>query len=278
MTQPCVLNRGGKLPDCIPAPVDVFCLFMHIDVKLQADNLRRLLQAGAFRFIDDQHPWFPYTSGQIGPYYVQSVDIEKDGESYAAAIASLAQLIREWQVEFDVIAGGETRDWDFSNPCAVALRQPHVKIYKDGRMLGAEVRDRRVLHVVDLNNEGSSVRDYWRPLVAARGGRIVGVAAFVDRMEEGVAVMRELGLPLAAVAPLDRQAWQIALDGGYVSAGTHAALVARQSDPLAWALDRLQNHPEPLRRMLQDPQTRSKALKIIAYYKKFLPGLERLAS
>ncbi len=28
---------------------------------------------------------------------------------------------------------------------------------------------RRVLHVVDLNNEGSSVRDYWLPLVTRQG-------------------------------------------------------------------------------------------------------------
>ena len=250
---------------------------IYINRELQAGNLRRLLQAGGFRFIDEQTAWFPYTSGQIGPYYVQSVDIEKDGKSYAAAIDSLARLIRDWGIEFDVIAGGETRDWDFSNPCAAAMGKPHVKIYKDGRMLGADVRGRRVLHVVDLNNEGSSVRDYWLPLVTRRGGRMAGVAAFVDRMEEGVGVMRQLGLPLAAVAPLDQAAWQIALDGGYVSPATHAALVARQRDPLAWALDRLARHPEPLVQMLQDPKNRNKALKIIAFYKPYQPGLERLA-
>ncbi len=250
---------------------------IYINRELQAVNLRRLLQADGFRFIDEHTPWFPYTSGQIGPYYVQSVNIEKDGEAYATAIESLVKLIRDWGIEFDVIAGGETRDWDFSNPCAVAMRKPHVKIYKDGRMLGADLNGQRVLHVVDLNNEGSSVRDYWQPLVARRGGKIVGVASFVDRMEEGLNVMRELKLPLASVVPLDQAAWQIALEDGYVSKETHAALLARRQDPLAWALDRLKRYPEPLHRMLQGAQTRSRALKIIAFYKQYQPELERQA-
>lgn len=249
---------------------------MHVNLKIQEENLRRLLETGAFQFVDEQNPWFPYTSGQIGPYYVQSINIEKDGEAYASAIESLVQLIREWRIEFDVISGGETRDWDFSSPCAVALRKPHLKIYKDGRMLGAEVKEQRILHVADLNNEGSSVRDYWHPLTTRRGGRIVGVMAFVDRMEEGVKVINDLGLPLAAVAPLDARAWQVALDGGFVTGETHTALLERQRDPTGWALERLRRHPSLLLRIFDDPRTRAKALKIIDYYKQFDPELERL--
>ncbi|MCA1809334.1 MAG: hypothetical protein LC725_07800, partial [Lentisphaerae bacterium] len=190
---------------------------MYLNRQLQAANLQNLLRTGAFRFVDETTPWFPYTSGQIGPYYVQSISVESDGAAYAEAVAALVQLIREWGIEFDVIAGGETRDWDFSNPCAVLLRRPHLKIYKDGRTLGADVSGRRVLHIADLNNEGSSVRDYWLPYITRAGGKLVGVAAFVDRLEEGVPVMASLNLPLAAVVPLDDQAWHVALDGGHIA-------------------------------------------------------------
>ena len=53
--------------------------------------------------------------------------------------------------ESPVISGGESRDWDFSNPVAARMSLPHCKIYKDGKMLGAEVFRRPVVHIADLN-------------------------------------------------------------------------------------------------------------------------------
>ena len=58
---------------------------------IQATNLRNLLNTGAFQFVDERTPWFPYTSGQVGPYYVQSTTVEKDGAAYATAIRSLSK-------------------------------------------------------------------------------------------------------------------------------------------------------------------------------------------
>lgn len=249
---------------------------MFTNRELQKTNLYNLLKTGAFRFVDEQTPWFPYTSGQIGPYYVQSVDIEKNGDSYAQAIESLVQLIQAWQIEFDIISGGETRDWDFSNPCAAVLRKPHLKIYKDGRMLGAGVKGKRVLQIVDLNNEGSSVRDYWHPLITKEGGELSGVLSFVDRMEDGLTVMRQLNLPLASVIPLDAEAWKTALDYKYISAATHKTLLERLADPLDWALNQLRQNPEPLRKMLRNAQTLARGNKILAYYSQFKPELKAL--
>jgi orotate phosphoribosyltransferase len=245
-------------------------------MSMQETNLRNLLKTGAFRFVDERTPWFPYTSGQVGAYYVQSTTVEKDGPAYAAAIQSLASLIRADAGAFDAISGGETRDWDFSNPVAVALRKPHLKLYKDGKALGADIAGKTFLHVADLNNEGSSVRDYWKPIIEQGGGRMAGVVAFVDRMEEGFALLKGLGLRLLSVVPLDERAWEIARATGHVNAALCAELVARRGDPAAWAEGALLKHPDYFRRFYRNPLTRPKAAKIINTYTRIRADLERI--
>jgi len=244
---------------------------------LQALNLRYLLKTGAFQFVDAHTPWFPYTSGQIGPYYVQSIAIEKEGDAYADAIQSLVELIRLKFGDFDVVSGGETRDWDFSNPVAVALRKPHIKLYKDGKTLGAEVNDRRVLHVADLNNEGSSIRDHWKPILERSGANLAGFVSYVDRLEEGLGVLQSLGLPFASVVPLDEDAWNSACREGTVTADIRNILVDRFRDRHRWARRTLMTHPEYFKQFASSPKTRDKALKIIRTYPDLAPDLNRMA-
>lgn len=243
---------------------------------LQAINLRNLMQTGAFRFIDETTPWFPYTSGQIGPYYVQSVCIEKDGAAYQCAVKSLIAMIKAEIGACDVISGGETRDWDFSNPVAVMLKKPHAKIYKDGRLLGAEVRGKKVLHVADLNNEGSSVHDYWKPIVEKNGGLFRAVVSFVDRLEDGAALFKKMALPSYSVVPLDARAWDLLLAGKYIAAALHAQLLARQRDRRAWALAALLNNPVYFKRFHADQATRAKAEKIMRTYREISGRLRQI--
>lgn len=245
-------------------------------IAAQESNLRNLLKTGAFRFVDERTPWFPYTSGQVGPYYVQSTTVEKDGAAYATAIQSLVHLIRAQAGAYDAISGGETRDWDFSNPVAVALQKPHLKIYKDGKVLGADIAGKTFLHVADLNNEGSSVRDYWKPIIEKGGGRLAGVVSFVDRMEDGFTVLSRLGLRLFSVVPLDERAWSIARDTGHVSARLYAELVDRLNNRDAWAERALLSRPAYFRQFYLDPKTNAKAAKIIGAYSRIRADLKRL--
>ncbi len=247
-------------------------------IALQATNLRNLLNTGAFRFVDARTPWFPYTSGQVGPYYVQSTTVEKDGAAYAVAIQSLVSLIQAEIGAFDAISGGETRDWDFSNPVAIALHKPHLKMYKDGKVLGADIAGKTFLHVADLNNEGSSVRDYWKPIIEQGGGRLAGVVSFVDRMEDGFTALQKLGIRLFCVVPLDARAWGIARETGHVSVALHAQLVARQANRDAWAEHALLSQPDYFRRFHQDPKTRAKAARMINTYTRISADLERIVN
>ncbi len=234
--------------------------------QLQEENLLALLKNDAFQFADAQRPWFPYTSGQIGPYYVQSIAVERDGAAYAAAVDAIVELIRADFPNTKAISGGETRDWDFSNPTAIALQLPHLKLYKDGRTFGADISDRTFLHVADLNNEGSSVRDYWKPILEKNNGALSGIVFYVDRLEDGVDVMNELGLCAKAVVPLDENAWTLARRKGFVSESLYSSLVARTRDRHAWALHALQTSPAPLLELYSAKTTRHKAEKIMRAY------------
>lgn len=220
--------------------------------EIQRLALRDLVSLGEPKFTET---WFPYTSGEVGPYYLQSVMIESDGGIYHRAIRSLSELIREslaeWGEDFDCISGGESRDWDFSNPTAYALEAAHVKLYKNGKTVGASIRGKRIIHVADLNNQGSSMRDKWVPMVREAGGIMDKAFFYVDRNENGIEVMKELGIKTRAVITLDEDAWGELKTMGYISTKLYHSLMHRLEDRHNWGREALLNHPEGLGRMLE---------------------------
>ena len=230
---------------------------------MQERNLSALVRNKGFQFTD---VFFPYTSGQIGPYYVQSVVVENNGEDYKTAIKSMCHLAKDINAEpFEAISGGESRDWDFSNPVAYELAKPHAKIYKDGKIMGAEIKGKTVLHVADLNNEGSSPRDLWVPAIKKAGGTIKRIIFYVDRLEDGVGVMKELGLESHAVVPLDAHAWDYLLKQGVVTKEIYSSLMKRMENKDAWATDMLRSPKglEKLAEMLNNPKEEKKAMNIL---------------
>ncbi len=234
-------------------------------LRLQVQGLRSLKKQSEPKFTNT---WFPYTSGEVGPYYIQSIAIENDGWNYHDAIVSMCELIRGTinLHDFDAISGGESRDWDFSNPVAVQLHTPHTKIYKDGKAKGATVIEgMKYIHVADLNNEGSSMRDLWVPAIKAKRAEIIHAYFYVDRMEDGVNVLEELGIQSDSVVPFDANAWQFLLDEKYISPEIYRSLNERMENKKAWAHNALRTHISQLEDMLRnsDPKEVAKAEKIL---------------
>jgi len=126
-----------------------------------------LFETNALRICPDNKPFW-YTSGKIGPYYINThflygseedainllkfIDIEKENkytlprkvfektfnhynknEIYKNVIDEMISFIKENinVDEIDYISGGERRDWFFSNIVANKLNKPHITIYKD---------------------------------------------------------------------------------------------------------------------------------------------------
>ncbi|HLC74171.1 MAG TPA: hypothetical protein VJH20_06065 [Candidatus Nanoarchaeia archaeon] len=228
---------------------------------LQRENLDVLVRNGGFKFTDT---FFPYTSGQIGPFYVNSDVVQKNGASYFMAVYSVIHKIAEIE-DVEVISGGESKDWIFSQPASILFHRPHLMIYKDGRITGADVKGKKVVHVADLNNEGYSIRDFWLPAIEREGGIIRDVVFYVDRLEDGVQVVQDLGLNRQVVVPLDKNAWDYLKKINVVNDGVYRSLVERMEDKDSWARSMLRSARglERLVVLLRDPKTCGKALKVI---------------
>lgn len=126
-----------------------------------------LFETNAIKICEENKPFW-YTSGKIGPYFVNTHFIygsEKDANEllssiddalsnkltlpkkvfdkvlaqynnnkiYQDVINTVKRYIEENidVSEIDYISGGERRDWFFSNVLAYLLNKPHISIYKD---------------------------------------------------------------------------------------------------------------------------------------------------
>lgn len=237
------------------------------DKFTQERNLEFLAQSKkGFEFTDT---FFPYTSGEIGPYYVQSAAIIGNPVFYAQAIVDMARLVQEKKVyNQGVITGGESRDWVFSLPIAPLLDMPHLMLYKNKKTVGEDNLTRikgYATHIADLNNEGSSVKDLWVPQIKALGGTIKDVFFYVDRMEGGNQVVKDMGLNSYAVVPLNAHAWDYLIQKNFISKKVYNSLRERLEDKDAWARKMLRNEKgvKRLRELLVNPKTTEKAKKIL---------------
>lgn len=135
--------------------------------NIRGKLIKALFDTKAIRVCPANEPFW-YTSGKIGPYYVnthflygseekansllQVIDSVKDKKeectgilhelvmknynddmTYKAAINALIEAIRNTvpDNDYDFISGGERRDWFFSVACASLLGKPHITIFKD---------------------------------------------------------------------------------------------------------------------------------------------------
>lgn len=130
-----------------------------------------LFETNTLRICEDNKPFW-YTSGKIGPYYINThflygseqnavdllkfIDSEKENkealpkkvfertfnhykenEIYKNVIDEMIEFIKSNidVSQIDYISGGERRDWFFSNVIAHLLAKPHITIYKDLSMI-----------------------------------------------------------------------------------------------------------------------------------------------
>ena len=133
------------------------------------DLMSLLFETDAFKICEENKPFW-YTSGKIGPYFVNTQFLYGDAESaqkfldfidvqletvpkdlipanlfeqvnkqyetnsiYKTVVDSIVEYLKE-KIDLDnidYISGGERRDWYFSIIVAYLLGKPHITIYKD---------------------------------------------------------------------------------------------------------------------------------------------------
>ena len=144
-----------------------------------------LFNTNAIKFCEENKPFW-YTSGKIGPYFInthfvygsqeeasellayideclsnkltlpknvfeKTLEQYNTNEIYRNVIDSMKVYIEKHidVSEIDYISGGERRDWFFSNMIAYLLNKPHISIYKD---LSTVVSDYNFENTEEISN------------------------------------------------------------------------------------------------------------------------------
>ena len=132
-----------------------------------SDLMSYLFETNAIKFCESNKPFW-YTSGKIGPYFINTHFVYGNEEDAAKLLSFIddslsdklslpkkvfTKTFNQYQTneiyhniidtmkkyiesninidEIDYVSGGERRDWFFSNIIAHLLNKPHITIYKD---------------------------------------------------------------------------------------------------------------------------------------------------
>lgn len=154
-----------------------------------SDVISYLFKTNAIKFCDENKPFW-YTSGKIGPYFINTHFIygnEDDAKSLLSFIDEqlsdkmalpknvFEKVLNQYQTneiyknvidtmidsiksnididEIDYVSGGERRDWFFSNIVAHLLNKPHISIYKDLSTVVSDCNFETTSKLDNINNK-----------------------------------------------------------------------------------------------------------------------------
>lgn len=239
---------------------------------LKLKHLNILAKSGCFNFTEEKNvPWFDYTSNRIGPYYAQSMTVFSRRDFSKIAIDGMVSYIKHILPGnlSDIISAGESRDWPFALPVAHKIGADIRMLYKDGKSwFGVNnIKGEIILHIADLNNEGSSMKK-WNEMISKDGGTIANALFYVDRMEEGVRVLEELNINRHAIVDLDNESWRYLLNDQFISQSMYQELVKYWKDPLKWGCEKILTDPGPLFALIKNEKKRERGIGIFELYNK----------
>ena len=251
--------------------------------------VKALFDTMAIRVSPADQPFW-YTSGTLGPYYINThflygseaqanqllTLIEQAVQTPLELPGMLATVILEHYqqqpvfkavidqlvdavstFDFDIVSGGERRDFFFSVAVAARTGKPHVAILKDGRaywsdqnfqavreLTDNDLKGQTFLHVADLVTEASSYTRAWLPAIARLGGSITDTAVVVDRDQGGREILQQAGVELTALAKIDLDLFEQATSAGLLSQAQTEQVNRFMQDPHQYMVRFLAEHPD----------------------------------
>ena len=236
----------------------------------------------------DQPFW--YTSGTLGPYYINTHYLFGDQTSAKLLLEyienglksplllpgklakrtqkqyetnlifkSLMDIVVESidDYNFDIISGGERRDFFFSIQAASLLKKPHLSILKDGRSMisdkgfsntkwavQTDLKGKKVLHIADLVTEASSYIRTWIPTVKNLGCIMEHTLSVVDRKQGGARVLASEGVKLDSLVSIDKTLFEKAVENNLMTLDQQEQILLFMQDPHTFMKTFLYNNPE----------------------------------
>ena len=162
----------------------------------------------------------------------------QESSDWQAIIRALAERTRESfrANSFDVLSGGERRDWFFSVPLAHALTLPHLFLFKNGTSFCTQPTPSgtRALHVADLINNAASYFDAWLPLLEKLGLKCAGTVC-VNSRGPGAERLEKAGYKVAALNSIDELFFEKLYAQKLISSETREEIATYFRSGKAWA-------------------------------------------
>ncbi|EJD05510.1 orotate phosphoribosyltransferase [Fomitiporia mediterranea MF3/22] len=157
--------------------------------QYQKDIIEGAMSVGALKFGS-----FTLKSGRTSPYFVNA-GLLSTGPLISAVASGYAALIAQQKIPFDVLFGPAYKGIPFVAATSLTLNREHgisvgyaydrkeAKEHGEGgRMIGSDVRGKRVLILDDVMTAGTAIRQSI-DLIRREGGTVVGVVTLLDREE-----------------------------------------------------------------------------------------------
>ena len=233
---------------------------------------------------------FWYTSGKLGPFYINTHFLLHDEEiasnvlkvieesiaedkltapkkifgvlyglyhvspSYKNVIDSIVETAQKY--DFDIVSGGERRDFIFSMVPAYLMGKAHLTIYKDMTAVYSTsnyhetvnasdvvLKGKTTLHIADLITEASSYERSWVPVLRIQEVKITDTIAVVDRHQGGEAVLKNLGVNMDTLVGIDTELFAEALNQGIINKDQYDLILSFIADPDKYMKDFIKAHP-----------------------------------
>lgn len=237
----------------------------------------------------DQPFW--YTSGKLGPFYCNTHFLLHDEEiannvlkhiedsiaadklnaprdifgvlyglyhvspSYKNVIDSIVKTAKKYK--FDIISGGERRDFIFSMVPAYLMGKAHLTIYKDMSAVYSTsdfhetvnasdviLRGKSTLHIADLITEASSYERAWVPVLKIQEVKIANTIAVIDRHQGGEETLNKLGIKMETLAGIDETLFAEAKKKGIIDQDQYDLVMSFLADPDKYMKDFIASHPD----------------------------------
>ncbi len=138
---------------------------------------------------------------------------------------------------FNVISGGERRDWLFSIPLAQELGVRHVFLFKNQTAYCKESfkENERALHVADLINNAASYFDLWFPILVKAKLDYIGTLCINSRGSNGLNRLKDHGKKTVTLNSVDLSFFDKSLASGLIDRDTRDEIAAYFTSNIDWA-------------------------------------------
>jgi len=191
-----------------------------------------------------------------GELFTEIMEHYEKNEIFKITIDKFVNYI-EQNIELDLIdyiSGGERRDWFFSILIANLLGKPHITIYKDLTTVVSTcdfeeattvttLSGKRVLHIADILNTGSSFERAWVPAINNLGSKINWALYAVDRNQNGNKNLEALEVQPCALIELNEELFKIAESNGIITNEQEQILENYFHDPDGTMRKFINSHP-----------------------------------